>query len=300
MHDDLSQRSSEPEIDSKPAPNHNRPWTFKERVYLEFYWGLYSLERLARDLGRTTWGIAEQAVKLKLGPFSKNHLSINEFSRISGFSNTKIMRTARHLGMQLARVRLSTPMQPRKKRRYALTEKQQQRLLEVMLAREYIYEDLPGNARTTQGRWGVGKKPERCVKCGQNEKSHYAKGMCRICYNAGFKKKTEREGPRYLTKLDDAQQAEAKALYAKGEKLAELCARYGVGRTTMVRVLRGVAPGYNRSKLSPEQIEEMRKQRAKGRSVRELAKTFGLHYTRVHRLVRDVEMEPNEHREGTT
>lgn len=173
-------------------PNrHRRVWTKNEDHELQFYWGERSLTWLAEHFQRTEWGVSQHARALGLGPASRgtDSVSMRELERRSGFSVPKILQAAEALKLRLWRIETSDPAHRSPKRAYAINEDQVERLIEYMLANPLIYSNAPNAQRTTKGLWGVGKKPLVCASCGRNDRPHCAKDKCKICYNAGFKKR---------------------------------------------------------------------------------------------------------------
>lgn len=183
----------------KPAPNHNRPWSDIDKDRLQFWWGVFKVATIAKRLDRTPWGVARMATQLKLGPFANETVSMAKFASYSGFKDTQILKAADRLGIVLQRITPGTPLRSRPQRNYAITEAQQQVLLEELLkateSSTHIYADRPGDKRSTKGRWGVGKKPARCLRCGTNERPHCSKGLCASCYNGTHKRKKAMTGP---------------------------------------------------------------------------------------------------------
>lgn len=71
----------------------NRWWTKEEEEYLAEYWGVYSVECLAKKLNRTAISIQQKARKLKLGPFIEagDYITLNQllFELRGGISKGK-------------------------------------------------------------------------------------------------------------------------------------------------------------------------------------------------------------------
>lgn len=170
--------------------NHRRRWTVADDDKLQFWWGYFSLRTIAMRLDRTPWAIAQRARMLKLGPFSKGLgvSSMRAFERFSGFSILKIRAAAQALSITINRMQVSDPAHGRPKRQFAITEDQQAALLKHMLEHPLYYKNLPGAGKTTKGVWGIGRKPSACVRCGRNDRPHFAKGKCNSCYSAKYKK----------------------------------------------------------------------------------------------------------------
>lgn len=168
-----------------------RLWTEEELRHLEFHWGVESLASLARRFGRTQEGVATKARELELGRASRGTVSLREFSRISGFSILKIQQAAKALGLKIRGGQRTEPPRRgvRKERMHtlAISEEQQDQLLSYMLVNPHVRKTT--GERTVKGAWGMGKKPEACVRCSRNDRPHYAKGRCAPCYNSLFKRK---------------------------------------------------------------------------------------------------------------
>jgi len=164
---------------------HKRRWTEAEDKQLMFQWGTTKPKKLAELLGRTEVAIAKRAVALQLGSFARGAetMSVRQFEKESGFSRSKIRAAMVKLKMHLHRVttaeskRFKSP-----KRQVALGEEQREKLLEYMLNTPISYLNTEGAGRSDAGAWGVGKKPNECLRCKLSTKQHYAKGMCKYCY----------------------------------------------------------------------------------------------------------------------
>lgn len=174
-----------------PSPNRrNRRWLETEDHQLQFFWGAKRVEWIAKRLGRTPWGVVHRASALKLGPFEREAISMKRFVELSGYSPSQVKKAARRAGLTLHRATPGSPARSRPKRLFAITEEQQEILLKELLSATstHLYEDRPGDLRTTKGKWGVGKKPPACVRCGTSSRPHCSKGMCASCYNGILKK----------------------------------------------------------------------------------------------------------------
>lgn len=171
----------------------NCRWLKTEDHQLQFYWGVKRVEWIANRLDRTPWGVVHRASALKLGPFENETISMRRFETLSGYNASQIRKAAHRAGLLLHRATPGSPVRSRPKRLYAITEEQQEVLLKELLATttrsSHVYADKPGDRRTTKGKWGVGKKPLQCVRCGRSSRPHCAKGMCASCYNGIDKKR---------------------------------------------------------------------------------------------------------------
>jgi hypothetical protein len=174
----------------KPA-RHNCPWTEEEDHLLHFYWGARAVPWIANKLKRSAWSVTRRALELDLGPFERGTLSMKQFCERSGFLQHQVLRVARSLNMIIRRAQPGSPLAPRPKRRYAIDDDQQEALLEGLLKvtekSSHVYRDKPGDARSTKGKWGVGKKPPACLRCATNERPHCSLGLCSSCYNRRYK-----------------------------------------------------------------------------------------------------------------
>lgn len=159
-------------------------WTEEEEKKLAFFWGTRSLRELAEQFDRTPYAVSEKARSMELGPMGRGTLSLREFVRITGYSESAIRTAMRRLGINLVRARGSEPKQKNRVERYAIDIDAQETVISFLAAHgeRPLHRDLPGAKRTTLGRWGVGRKPERCDICGTTERPHYAKGKCKPCY----------------------------------------------------------------------------------------------------------------------
>ncbi len=166
----------------KPERAH-RAWTDIETDKLSFWWGTFSVQTIAKRLDRTPSGVCEKARKMKLGAFARGTVSMKEFERLSGFDESRIRASAEALGIKLQRIGVGNPNRPKEKRAYNITEEQQEQLLAHFTEHPGIfYPNKPGSGKSTQGVWGIGRKPPACLVCNRNDRPHYSKGMCSTCY----------------------------------------------------------------------------------------------------------------------
>lgn len=227
---------------------HRKAWTEKEENHLHFYWGVRSPERLAQDLERTPWAVVQHAIKLKLGPFSRGTMSLRELEHFSGFSITKIKQALGKLNIKVPRARRSDPSF-RRTREYAIDDETAEKVIQYMIDNPLIYADKKGSTRTTRGAWGVGTKPAACNRCARTDKPHYAKGYCQGCYRVVFDMKDKyvpsgnEPGKKYWEKpvLSTEKVEELRWLrFKENTSYSELSRRYGVSRTSIERICKGV------------------------------------------------------------
>lgn len=172
---------------------HRRPWSVTDQDKLMFWWGTFKLSTIAARLNRTPWAVTQQALKLKLGAFERGNISMRKFSELSGYNRSQILKAAKRAGIKLHRATPGAPVRSRPRRLYAITDDQQEALLKELLSSSstHVYIDKIGDARTTKGRWGVGKKPAACLRCGTSSRPHVSKGLCASCYN-GISKRNKK------------------------------------------------------------------------------------------------------------
>ena len=162
---------------------HEKHWSPLDTDKLHFWWGVFSIQTIGKWLGRTAASISEKARQLRLGAFARGTMSMRRFERMSGYSRSRIMASAELLGIRLPRIGVGMPRRPSARRAYGITEEQQEQLLQHFTEHPgYLYPNLPGAGKSTQGIWGIGRKPPQCIICGKNNKPHYAKGRCSGCY----------------------------------------------------------------------------------------------------------------------
>lgn len=158
-------------------------WTELETDKLIFWWGTFSLTVIAKRLGRTRYAVSEKARTMKLGPFSQETVSMREFVRLSGYDDSRVFASAEALGIKLKRIEVGKPGAPRPKRAWGITPEQQEKLLAHFAEHPGIfYPNKPGSGKTTQGVWGIGRKPPACLRCQKTDDPHYSKGLCEKCY----------------------------------------------------------------------------------------------------------------------
>lgn len=159
----------------KQHPNDQRPWTLEDQKILIEHWPKMSARELARMLGRT-----ESAVRRRVRMVERPDMTLREFSRHTGFSRSSIRRALDVLGIKMRERRVTYRRGWRKGARWAaLTPAVQERLLRY----------LTGSRRD----WGIEGRPTTCADCGTREHPHYAKGMCRRCYDRHRKRVRRRQ-----------------------------------------------------------------------------------------------------------
>jgi ribA/ribD-fused uncharacterized protein len=181
-----------------PSERAFKAWTEVEVDKLSFWWGVFSIQTIAKRLGRTPAGVSEKARKTKLGAFAQDTISMREFVRLSGYEDSRILASAEALGIKLHRIGVGNPKRPKAKRAYGITEEQQEKLLAHFVEHpNTFYPNKPGSGKTTQGVWGIGRKPPACLDCGRSDKPHYSKGLCDGCYQKVLrnKRKMKMTGP---------------------------------------------------------------------------------------------------------
>lgn len=251
---EVYQEGVETTMPTKPE-RHEQRWTDHEKDLLSFWWGTFSLHTIAKRLRRTTWGVSQMAKALKLGPFSKGTISMEHFEKLSGFSRPKIHATAKALGLRLDRVVKSEPRPARKARPFAITEDQQEVLLEHMLKNPIFHTNKPGNRKTTQGAWGVGWKPAACEGCNRNDIPHYAKGRCSTCHRRLLRNK-DMLGPiykfnfkyRFLSNFHPSQIRYEGALYFSVEHAYQAAKTLDLDKRKALQVSHGTELSWNPGK----------------------------------------------------
>lgn len=165
----------------------HRIWSDEEMQYLQFHWGSEDLGDIAKALSRTPEAVVMKARELELGSAQQGVVSLRGFSRKSGYSLSKIWAAVEALGLKIRRARRSEAWQKRRITWFAISDEQQEQLLEYMLEHEVIHKVPP----RTPGAWGEGKKPPACLRCERSSKPHYAKGYCASCYQAKLKEQKQ-------------------------------------------------------------------------------------------------------------
>lgn len=159
----------------------HRLWTNDEKELLSTQWGSVPPQTLATTMGRSRRAIADMARKLGLPPLreAQGSTSVAALARHIGCGTRTVLLAAESLRMRLRRGKKTTGRGDGQ--RYAITEKQQERLIEYIVSRPAVFADKKGSARTTAGRWGVGMKPDACVRCNRNTVPHERRGLCSTC-----------------------------------------------------------------------------------------------------------------------
>jgi len=219
----------------KPARN-GMPWNRSEDERLETLWGRLPVRTIARMLERSEWSITLRATKaLNLRSPSTYRWSIRAISRLSGFSEGKIVNAIKKLHLK---PRKSFPADPRySTERRTYSDEQAEALTRFMLDNSTIFSDTPGSTRTTDGAWGVGRKAACCAKCSRKDRFYHARNLCQPCYQA-----SRRQGPvgkpghsKGFTRLDIKIIREQ---HAKGVSMRKLAAHFGVTRQAIAKIVK--------------------------------------------------------------
>lgn len=174
---DTPRKDKEPQgrlmaADKLKPPRYRRVWTDEEKTLLEFYWGAFYLETIARKLGRSPGAVRRQGRVMRLGPKGRGYLTMTELSRRSGFCWSSLKIAAERIGVRLRRIKTTK----RKSRRFAIDEED----AELIVAEALKHGERVQSSR--RGEWGVGGKPNECRMCGQDSRRHVGRGLCVNCH----------------------------------------------------------------------------------------------------------------------
>ena len=156
----------------------SKPWTAKEDARLEWEWGVFKIETLAKHFERTPAALKQRAKILDLGSPRRGKESLRALAIRSGYSRKKLVNAMKRLNMVVPRAVTAVPSRGTKHRPTALTFEQSERVLDFLLSR-------PDGANVTQsptGEWGGKNKPDACLDCQSAENPHCALGRCRLCW----------------------------------------------------------------------------------------------------------------------
>ncbi len=155
-------------------------WKRKENKYLVQWWGVISLKKLAKDLGRTEIAVYRRGIDLGLGAPSRGLMSMDRFVNETGYARSRIMNAAARLGMKIRRRKKTSPLAGRGiHRAFVISDTQQAKLLKYLAS----VPDGERVMRSCKGEWGTGKKPKKCVQCHSNKRPHVGRGLCASCYD---------------------------------------------------------------------------------------------------------------------
>lgn len=165
-------------------------WTAEEDAKLSFDWGVFRVETIARKLGRPRGGVVERAKRLQLGSPARGTVTVVGLSGKTGYGKTQIKNAARQLGITIGRRVTLNRAKRGGARHTAIDEEDAERIVDFLKGR-------PDGTRIRaehKGAWnelgrGGHRKPPACVACGTNERPHYAKDLCRGCYEKMSRKK---------------------------------------------------------------------------------------------------------------
>lgn len=158
-------------------------WSSKEEAFLRDQWRYYTIERIAKQLGRTPRAVEERAYKLGLGGVRGFAKSLNRIAEETGYCRKRLQTALIHLGIN-ARVKRRGAADNTQGlyQQYAVTPEQEDRLLAYLRS----VPDGRKLMRSRKGQWGEpshrgGNKPSACIDCGRNDVPHHCKGRCRKC-----------------------------------------------------------------------------------------------------------------------
>lgn len=169
-------------------------WSKKDQDYVLFYWDSKSIREIAKELNRTPHAVHKKAVELGIRAKHREGMSLQAFSKMSGFAPSKIYATAKILNINLRRAFAHDGSGIPRCSKLSLSEDVQQRLLDYMLNKR-----APANLKSKRGingEWGTGQKPNACQSCTTTERPHRALGLCRSCWEKQNRaqKRTTQEG----------------------------------------------------------------------------------------------------------
>lgn len=171
-------------------PRHNRHWTPEEDRILEWGWAQVDIAKLAKRLGRTETALANRATHKGLPNAVRGHHSLRAVADILGYDIDVIALFAKRNGLPLRRQSLTLPNRPvysLKFRRYAITDDQMAALHDALESLGWPV--FPNKTENHSGKWGQGKKPTVCRRCGTANRPHLTRGLCTCC-----RRRCERDG----------------------------------------------------------------------------------------------------------
>lgn len=174
-------------------------WTHEQDNYLRVNWAACSLQVIARKLQRPEGSVCARARKLKLRA-RHGIVKIHTLSKRTGYSPSRIVGAAEHLGLSVTHVPRLDVRQKRTPSHRGLDEEDAEKVLEYLALvpdGEPLYRERGG--KTKAGVWGVGDKPAVCKGHKLADEPHYADGYCGRCYER------RRSRRRRGLPVDDAQ-----------------------------------------------------------------------------------------------
>ncbi len=168
-------------------------WTPKEDKRMLIRWGVDDLVVIATLLGRTPYGVAHRARVLGLATPNRGTFTLNHIMRVSGHSYSRARSVLRLLHIAPPRAMRMRLEQPERLDQCAFDEEQVDRVLAKLREipdGELLYR--PGKRLSKAGAWGVGRKPKACLRCGSDERPHFARGLDKRCYQAGLRERVGR------------------------------------------------------------------------------------------------------------
>lgn len=167
----------------RTRPRRMKHWTDEDDHILRAMWSAYTVETIAKRLGRTPKGVICHAQALDLGAPSRGSWTMQALVAHLGYCDRAIKNAARRAGVALDRRAFTTTLlanghHARRATRFALDDDEVELIISELQAAPHsrVFASLVGE-------WGTGRKPAACLDCGTSERPHFARGLCRRCYS---------------------------------------------------------------------------------------------------------------------
>ena len=161
-----------------------RRWTHIEDVRLELLWCETDIVDIAKQLRRSVCAVRHRSRYLKL-PTRSVYLTLREAARSTGYAITTIQLALHELKIRRRpKPRVScwrANRVGRRSRDYGISEDELERVVVWLKAQPTWRAARTHSKRVAVGCWGIGTKPEQCIRCGTADRPHRARGMCTRC-----------------------------------------------------------------------------------------------------------------------
>lgn len=169
------------------ALRHKRRWTEDEIKYLQWNWGPGDMRKVVKHLGRSHIAVEKKAVELKLGGVRRGTKTLHQLSRETGYARSTLEIAASNIGLKFHRTFRGGRNPKDRPRDFAISFEQEELIIDYLTkTRHHKMCFRKDGLMSPAGQWGVGRKPPQCTRCKRDDKPHYAKGLCRPCYNVPF------------------------------------------------------------------------------------------------------------------
>ena len=175
-----------------PTRKISRHWTEEELLKLESGWGLHTIQQISESVSRTPMAVLRKASDLGFGGLMKGKKSLKKLTEETGYQYSTLKIVMHNLGIKLKKVSRGDRSYTKKScRHYSVSEEQEQAIIRYLKENRHRPKHLLNTSKKShRDLWGTGTKPPACLGCSQTKSKHYARGLCKSCYNRATRKRS--------------------------------------------------------------------------------------------------------------